>query len=79
MDPIIRNPSCISHPRRQRPSRLLLADYPEPRRAPHYLLTVAGHDVVVSGVGMKERVPDRHDGWCLSNLRPGGDPFRDPP
>ena len=26
-------------------------------------LDVAGHDVVVTGVGMKERVPDRHDGW----------------
>ena len=42
-------------------------------------LGVAGHDVVVTGVGMKERVPDRHDGWCLSNRRPGGDPFHDPP
>jgi len=27
-------------------------------------LDVAGHDVVVSGLGMKERVPVRHDGWC---------------
>ncbi|WP_162801612.1 hypothetical protein [Brachybacterium saurashtrense] len=27
-------------------------------------LGVAGRDVVVTGVGMKERVPDRHDGWC---------------
>ena len=43
------------------------------------LLDVAGHDVVVTALGMKKRAPDRHDGWCLDIRRPGGDPFHDPP
>lgn len=42
-------------------------------------LDVAGHDVVVTALGMKKRAPDRHDGWCLDIRRPGGDPFHDPP
>jgi transposase InsO family protein len=28
---------------------------------------------------MEERVPDRHDGWCLDIPSPGRNPFHDPP
>ena len=42
-------------------------------------LDVAGHDVVDTGPGMKERAPGLHDGWCLDSHLAAGGPFHAPP
>ena len=52
---------------------------PDPRDSIISALDVAGHDVVDTGSGMKERAPDRHDGWCQSSRHAGRGPFHAPP